>query len=149
MKGKSKDGGEFDIQNTEIDFSLIETPSPQVLNSLDVQRPFVFEKLQSIHRFNCCPLDPLHDLGEGTIPNILKFVFYTWSNYRNEHLSAETIVDKINNFSFYEGRPSVTSSTKKFPDKQTYHVFKIEASGLQVLNLILLNQLLTFTILEF
>lgn len=140
MRGRSRTN-EQDIQNTAYHYSLIDEPTPQVLENLEIRRPFVFESLPNIHRFNCCPLDPFHDLGEGAIPDILKFIFYYWANNRTEKFSAETISTKINNFPFYEGNPVLISSTKRYPGQGLVQIFNISASGIQVLNMLVLNSI--------
>lgn len=117
---------------------MVSNPSPEQLAEFELRHEFIFGTLPGINQFNCCPLDPMHDLGEGVIPTVLKFIFGYWADNRDDTLDSETIVTKMNKFSFYEGHPVVNTWTKQVKDKVTnrvikyLHLFSFHAKGIQV-----------------
>ena len=129
-RGRSKADNDFDIQNLEYHHPMLKEPTAEILDSLEVQHEFVFSVLPGINIFNCCPLDLLHDLAEGIIPDVLKYVFHCWD--RDAKISADVIIDRINSFGFNEGKPTLSTWTKRVKGQGAFQMFRFESSAIQV-----------------
>lgn len=125
-KGKgSKDKVEAnlnDIQNLQIHRPLLSHLPPEQFISHGIHREFIFDGLPGIDRWNLLPLDVMHELPEGVLPQILNLILTSIS--KRKDVPRTVVADmklRLKNFPFYE---SGLQLSKKG--------FKIRASAIKV-----------------